>query len=55
MGLTVKKNTAVAVVVEDTEGTYKAPQSSADFLQTLADGFELGKTKEVIERNIFTG
>lgn len=53
MGYTVKKNTAVAVVAEDTEGTYKAPQSSTDFVQVLADGFELNKTKELLERNIF--
>lgn len=54
MGLSVKKNTAVAVVVEDSEGSYKPPQSANDFVQTLADGFEMSQTKEVIERNIFT-
>lgn len=55
MGFTVKKNTVVAVVIEDTEGTYKAPTLATEFVQTLADGFELGKTKEVIERDITIG
>jgi hypothetical protein len=54
MGFTVNKNTSVAVMVEDSEGTYKAPESASDFVQTLADGFEMSQTKEVIERNIFT-
>lgn len=53
MGYIVKKNTAVAVVEEGTEGTYAPPASAADFIQTLADGFELSKTKELLERNIF--
>lgn len=50
----VNKNQAWAVEIEDTEGTYKAPQSAASFLQTLSDGAELSRSKEVIERNIFT-
>src|SRR5690606_21261758 len=54
MGFTVNKNTTVAVTKEDTEGTYKAPSVSSDFVQTLAEGFELTPSKEVIERNIFT-
>ena len=54
MGLTVKKNTAVGVEIEDTEGTYKAPQATTSYIQTLQDGFELSQTKEIVERNVFT-
>ncbi len=54
MGYTVKKNTAVAVVEESTEGTYAPPTLANQFVQTLSDGFEISQTKEVIERNIFT-
>lgn len=54
MGLTVNKNTSIAITKEDTEGTYKAPGSSTDYVQTLAEGFELSPSKEVLERNIFT-
>lgn len=54
MGLTVKKNTAWAVEIEDTEGSYKPPQASTSYVQTLQDGAELSPSKEVIERNIFT-
>lgn len=38
---------------EDTEGTYKAPSSATSYVQTLAEGAELSKTKEMIERNLF--
>jgi hypothetical protein len=54
MGIIVKKNTAVAVMEEVTEGTYVAPSSASKYVQTLADGFELSPSKEVIERDIFT-
>lgn len=54
MSITVKKNTAIAVKEETTEGTYAAPASATDYVQTLADGFEMSPSKEVIERNIFT-
>lgn len=52
MGFTIKKNTAVAVVEETTEGTYVAPTSANQFVQVLADGLEVSPSKEVIERNI---
>lgn len=55
MALTVKKNTAVAITIESVEGVYQAPASAADFVQVLADGFELTQSKDVIERNVFTG
>jgi hypothetical protein len=54
MGLTVKRNTALGVMIETTEGTYAAPSSASKFVQTLADGLEIKPSKEVIDRNIFT-
>lgn len=54
MGLTVKKNTAYAVETETTEGTYAPPSSGTDFVQSLTDGSELTKSKELLERDIFT-
>lgn len=50
-----KSNIAWAVEVEDTEGTYKAPASAASFVQVLKDGSELSFSKELLERNIYTG
>lgn len=55
MGLVARKNQAWAVEIEDTEGVYKAPVASASFVQTLADGAEMNRSKETIERNIFSG
>lgn len=55
MGLTVKKNTAVGIREESSEGTFASAASASDYVQILTDGFELSQTKEVIERNIFTG
>lgn len=55
MGDTVKQNTAVAVEVESTEGTYESVSGASSFIQTLADGFEMTPTKELIERNIYNG
>jgi len=54
MSTVVKKNQTWAVEIEDTEGTYKAPQSSSSFLQTLQDGAEMSRVKDVIDRNVFT-
>lgn len=54
MGIAVKKNTAVGVEIEVTEGVYVAPSSAAKFVQTLQDGFELNPAKELLERSIFT-
>jgi hypothetical protein len=54
MGTVVTKNQSWAVEIEDTEGTYKAPTASTSFVQTLADGAEMSRSKETIERNIFT-
>lgn len=55
MGLTVKKNTAIGIRLESSEGTFAAAASASDYVQIQTDGFELSQAKEVIERNIFTG
>lgn len=55
MAIAVKDNTVIAVEIEDTEGTYKAPTSSSSYVQTLSDGTELTPAKELLERNIFNG
>lgn len=49
-----KKSQAWAVKKEVTEGVYLAPSVSSDFIQVLVDGGELSKSKEVIERNVYT-
>lgn len=54
MALTVKKNTAVGIEIESTEGTYVAPTSASKYVQILSDGFEVKPQKEVINRNVFT-
>lgn len=51
----VKNTTKVAVELEVTEGTYVAPSGAGSFLQTLDSGFEMNPSKELLERNIFTG
>lgn len=55
MADTVKRDSAWAVAEEGTEGTYEAPGSATEFVQTLVDGSELNPSKEVLERDIFTG
>lgn len=50
----VKKNQAWAVVIEDTEGVYKAPTAGSDFVQTLTEGSEMSRSKQLLERNVFT-
>jgi hypothetical protein len=50
----VKKNTSYAVEIEDTEGTYKAPQAATSYVQTQVDGAEISGSKELLDRNIFT-
>lgn len=54
MSEVVRKNQAWAVEVETTAGTYVAPTAATSFVQTLADGAEMSRSKEVVERNIFT-
>jgi hypothetical protein len=55
MSIAVRDNTIVAIETEVTEGTYVAPSGASSFLQTLSDGFEMTPSKELVERNIFTG
>lgn len=55
MANSVKDNTVYAVEIEDTEGTYKAPQADTSYVQTLADGAELTPSKELLERDVFNG
>lgn len=55
MALTVKKNTSIAIEEETVEGTYVTPAAATSFLQTLADGTEINRSKELLERNIFNG
>jgi hypothetical protein len=55
MAIARRDRTSMAVVIEDTEGTYKAPQSANDYVQTLKDGAEMTPSQELLERNIFTG
>lgn len=55
MSIGIAKNTTIiAVKQETTEGTYVAPAATTDYLQPLSDGFDLGKKKDLIERNILT-
>lgn len=55
MAIAVKDNTSFAVEIEDTEGTYKAPQSAESYVQVLKDGAEMTRSQELLERNIYTG
>lgn len=55
MSIVVKNTTSVAIEEEVTEGTYVTPSSASKFVQTLDSGFELKPTKELLERNVFTG
>lgn len=54
MSFAIKKKTAIAVTEEATEGIYEEPSVGSDFVQVLADGFELNPAKEVISRDILT-
>lgn len=55
MAIAVKDNTSFAVEIEDTEGTYKAPQSADSYVQVLKDGSEMTRSQELLQREIFTG
>ncbi len=54
MSEVVKKNQAWAVEEEATAGVFVAPTAAAKFVQTLAEGSEMSRSKETIERNIYT-
>lgn len=55
MAIAVRDNTTIAVEIEDTEGTYKAPSAATSYVQTLSDGTEMNPAKELLDRNIFNG
>ena len=55
MAIAVRDNTSFAVEIEDTEGTYKAPQSADSYVQVLKDGSEMTRSQELLQREIFTG
>lgn len=51
----IAKNTSIIGIMEEsTENTYVAPSSASDYIQPLADGFEMSPSKEQIQRNILT-
>lgn len=50
----VKNESTIALVAEVTEGTYVAPSTGADYVQPLADGLELNKQRELLERDILS-
>lgn len=55
MSIAIKTNTIVAIEEESTEGTYVTPSGAGSFLQVLKDGFEVKPTKDLVERNVFSG
>lgn len=56
MGTIAVTNTvSVAIEEESTEGVYVTPSASTSYVQTLKDGLEIKPSKELLERNVFTG
>jgi hypothetical protein len=55
LAIPVKQNTSIAIETEVTEGTYVDVAGASSFVQTLADGLEFKKSKELLERNVFAG
>lgn len=51
----VKKNQAWAIKKEVTEGVHLAPSATSDFIQVIVDGGEISRSKELLERNVYTG
>lgn len=47
----IKNESAVALKVESTEGTYVAPGASTDYIQCTAEGTEINLTREELARN----
>lgn len=50
----VKKNQAWAIEKEVTQGTYVTPSAASKFVQVMQDGSEMSRSKELLERNVFT-
>lgn len=55
MAIVVKNTTSVAVEEEVTEGTFVTPSAATSFVQVLDSGLEMKPSKELLERNVFTG
>lgn len=55
MAIARRDTTSMAVAIEATEGTYQAPASANDYVQTLKDGAEMTPSQELLQREIFTG
>lgn len=55
MSIVVNNTTSIAIEKEVTEGTYVAPSGASSFVQTLSEGTEITPSKELLERNVFTG
>jgi len=47
----VNNESAVALKVESTSGTYVAPTASTDYIEVLSEGTSLNKTREELSRN----
>jgi hypothetical protein len=55
MAIGVTRNTSVIAVKEETtEGVFVAPAAATDYVQPLADGFEIAPAKELIDRTVLT-
>jgi hypothetical protein len=50
----LKVGQKIAVVEEDTQGTYKAPSSGTEFVSPLSDGATIEMTREFMQRNNLT-
>lgn len=55
MAIVVKNTTSVAIEEEVTEGTYVTPAAATSFVQVLDSGLEMKPSKELLERNVFSG
>jgi hypothetical protein len=50
----ITNESTIALKVETTEGSYLAPAAATDYIEVLADGLELSKAKELIERDLLS-
>lgn len=50
-----KEFSKLGIEIEDTEGTYKAPQGDTSFIETLEDGATIEGTREKKDRNVLSG
>lgn len=55
MAFIIKEKAKTAIVKEVTEGTYEAPASGTDFIESLEDGVTIEKPIQLKERNNTTG